>query len=426
MDTKEMTADEIRGGWNTGDPQKDIEMINNFLSGEVVPKKVEDVQEETVDNPPAQDGTVGEDNPDAGDSNSEEVVPFEETEEYKEEMRRQKEYAEYLEQRRKEEHEEYLREQQRLKEEFEKEKTAREELETRLRQLDELNEKRPITPDGVQEAEEEDDEYASEYSRRTRQMLKSLEAQVGATSPLVKELSEKIKYFDDLRAEQEKARQERERKEAQEKQFKSIRDFQQKYPELMTQKDIREIEPEYAQFRRRIADLTEVKSVYELEKKIEDYNRGGETKAIAEKYGIKPPQDYDKYLAILDVVEMKRGVKYDPVLGKEVPILDDEGKPVRYRSFEEAYRVKNFDREIERQKREAYKSVAQKLSQVENSAVTLPDDTTEKATTGLTVEQEREILAMHPREWERDPEKKRLVEMVYLKRGLEVPRYRGR
>jgi len=410
MEIREMPVEEIRNSFNTGDTQKDIEMINGYLAGTVVPQKPQEEQTQVE--------------PEIEPEIEETEIPFVETDEYKEEVERQKRYSEYLEQRRVEEYEDSLRKQQQLKEDFENEKKAREELEKRLQQLNEANERPPSPQSDL--SEDEDDEYASEYAKRTRRELEQLKATVGATSPLVKELTDKIAYLDREQAEKERLRNEQLRKETEEKKFKTIRDFQQKIPELTTQKDIREIEPEYTSFRKKIADLTKVKSVYELEKKIEDYRRGGETKAIADKHGISFPADCDKYLAILELVEMKRGVKYDPVLGKEIPILDDEGNPVRYRSLEEAYRVMNFDREIEKQKRGVYKEVSKKLSNIQDSAVSLPDEKVEKLTSGFTLEQEREIMNMNPKEWERDPEKRAMAEMVFRKRGLELPRFRGR
>ena len=419
----ELTMDEIRNGWNTGDRQKDVEMINSFLSGEVSLQTEEHEEVETEPLVEGEDPQTESDTP--VDDEESEIIDNS----YNEELEQQRAYAELLEQRRKEEHEDHLRKLTEIENEKKREREAREELEQRLRELEQLREQRPSTPDDIP-AEDEEDEYASEYVKQTRRMVDELKATVGATDPVVKELREKIETisgeYERERAERRKVEEEKARREAEERQFRSVRDFQQKFPELQTQKDLKEVESEYLAFRKKFADVTGVKSVTDLEKKLDEYNRGGEVKEFVEKYGVKPPSDYDKYLNILDLVEMKRGLKYDPVLGKEVPILDDEGKPVRYRSLEEAYRIKNFDAEVTKQKRAAYKDVSKKLQEVKQSAVQLPEDKVEGFTTGLTLEQEKQYLYMDPREWSKDPEKKRMVEMVYKKRGLDVPRYRGR
>lgn len=430
----ELTAEEIKNGFNTGDRKKDAEMINSFLSGQVSIRSESDLDPSQELTDVGQDVTV-EETPDQSidTQDSETSVPDEgepdTVNEYNEQLEQQRAYAELLEQRRQEEHEEHLRKLKEREDELKREKDAREELETRLRQLEELREQRPTSPDNIP-AEDEEDEYASEYVKRTRRMVEELKATVGATDPVVKELREKIESISsEYEAEREARRKhekEKAEREAAERQYNTVRDFQKKFPELQTQKDIQEVEDEYFAFRKKVVDVTGVRNAADLDKKIEDYRRGGETKALLEKYGVKPPDGYDQYLNILDLIEMKRGYKYDPVLGKNVPILDDEGQPVRYRSLEEAYRIKNFEAEVTRKKQEAYKDIQKKLSEVQQSAVELPPDATEGFSTGLTAEQEREYLYMDPREWSRDPEKKRLVEMVYRKRGLDVPKFRGR
>lgn len=426
----QLSTQELQQSWNTGDREKDIEMVNSFLSGNVEindTPQPETPQEEPVESheePPVEENTTdqGEPQPDV-----EEQTDFVDT--HSQELEQQRAYAELLEQRRKEEHEEHLRQLQSQRDEAERERKAREELEERLRQLENLNSERPTNPDNVS-AEDEEDEYASEYVKQTRRMVEELKASVGANDPAVKELKDKIseisQVYEREREATRRAEEERKQREAEERQYKSVSEFQSKFPELQTNKSIQDIEKDYFEFRRKVKDITGAKTSYDLDKKIDDYMKNGQTKEILSKYGVKPPDDFDKYNNILELVEMKRGYKYDPVLGKNVPILDDEGKPVRYRTLEEAYRIKNFDREIEKQKREAYKEVNKKLQYASNAAVELPPDTVESISTGMTAEQERMYINMNPREWINDPEKKSKVEAVYRKHGLEMPQYRGR
>jgi hypothetical protein len=208
--------------------------------------------------------------------------------------------------------------------------------------------------------------------------------------------------------------------------FNGIREFQRNFPELQTSKDIEEIEKEYHQFRKDMARATKVSSVYELEKVLSDYFAGGEHKRMAEQKGIRPPEDYQKYLTFVELKDLKNGVQYDPVTGKEIPILNDEGNQVKYRSMEEAYIVKNYKRELEEARKRSSKEIAKKLSEANSGAVQLPSDYVGPAVTGMTVDQERAILKMHPREYMNDPQKFELVKKFYNNLGLDVPQYRGR
>jgi hypothetical protein len=159
---------------------------------------------------------------------------------------------------------------------------------------------------------------------------------------------------------------------------------------------------------------------------VSDYLNGGNTKQIADEKGLKLPPDYDKYQAIVELNDMKRGVRYDSVIGKEVPILNDDGEQVKYRSFEEAYRVKNYYDEISNARRQASKDIAKKLDEAKNGATVLRNEQVDQFTAGLTADQEKEIINWHPREYMNNPEKLELVKQVYAKRGLEIPQYRGR
>lgn len=408
------SVEDVRQNMNTGDSQKDLETINAILAGNVQINREQDatVTEPTDDSTTQVDPTIDVVEPT--------VDPVQE------EIERTRRYNEMLDRQRREEHDDYIRKLKEKEDQIAKEKKAREELQNSLQELQSL--KKSTTDADTQNTD--DDEYVSEYTKQTRRMVEELKASVGSDNPVVKKLIDEVeKIKTDYNSEKERNEQfqrEKAEKLAQEKLFDNIRNFQNGVPELKTSKDIVDIDSDYQRFRKDIAYLTKARSSEDVEKAIDEYNRGGTVKELADKNGIKPVEDYDKYMSVVELLDLKEGIKYDPVLGKHIPILDENGVQVRYRSMDEAYRVKNFYSNISNAKREAYKDVSKKLTEFKQSPTLLPSNNTDSFSSGMTLEQERELLNMDPNRWINDPEKRRLVEIVYSKRGLEMPKYRGK
>lgn len=404
---------------HTGDKKQDLETINAVLSGNIVIGSQEDANiiPQQTESTPVEGQPKVED-----DIQSQPVVdPLED------EIERQKRYTEMLEKRRREEYETYLREKQDTEKKLNEERKNREELEKRLQELEQLKKERPSENST---SIDDDEEYQNEYTKRTRRMIEELKQEVGYNNPAVQQLIDKVNRieteYETEKAERKKFQDQKKQNEDREKFLNGIRQFLINHSEIKPSRDITEIDEDYKRFRQDIAYLSKAQSVVELERAIDDYKKNGKIKELADQNGIKPVQDLATYDLITELVDFKDGVKYDSSLGKHVPILDENGVQVRYRSLDEAFNVKNYYENLTNSKRQAYRDVSAKLEQINNAPVVLKDEQLDSFSTGLTVDQEQEIINMHPKEWINNPEKKKLVELVYNKRGLEIPKYRGR
>jgi hypothetical protein len=417
------SVDAVKQSIHTGNREQDLaktnEYINAILSGNVEIGTTEQPQ----DNVPVSTDTPISEVPLEG-TVTEPVIeqPSIDVTEYE----RQKKYNEFLEKKAQEEHNRAMFELKRREEELAKERAAKEELEKKLQQLSAIKQNEPSNSITTQE---EDDEYASEYAKRTRQMVEDLKNRVG-DNPVVDELVTKINEIqsDFQQRKQAEAREkaEREQREKENRVFENIRDFQRRFPELQTSKDIKDIDQEYTNFRKDIAFLINAKESYQVDKAIEDYFKGGEVRKQADERGIKAIPDFEKYNNIADLIDIKNGIQRDPITGQYVPILDDDGVQVRYRSLDEVYKLKNHENEIINARKQSYHEISKKLETLQNVNVTIKPDKTSPIAGGYTPEQEREILNWKPEVWIRDPDKRRVVEEIYTKHGLELPHYRGR
>jgi len=410
---------------NTGDLKQDNQVVNAILNGKVqIEKKEEPITETNVEN--SVNIISQEQNKDNIDNSSVSII-----DPLKDEVERQKRYNEMLEKRRQEERENFLRINKENEDKLIKEQKDREELEKKLRELEQI--KNDNHQQTQLENSETDEEFVSDYTKRTRQMIEELKQSIGNENPLVNQLRDQITNIEKEvadykaeKAERKRFQDEKRQKEEQEKVFNDIRHFLTEHPELKPSKDIYEIDNEYKQFRKDIAYISHSQNLEELEKAIDDYKKGGPIKKLADQQGIKSVQDLDKYDSIAELLDFKIGLKYEPVLGKHVPILDENGVQVRYGSLNEAYNIKNYYDNLTNIKRQAYKNVSAKLEQFNSAPVVLQQDQTDTFSTGITLDQEKEILAMNPKEWTNNLEKRKMVELVYSKYGLEMPKYRGR
>lgn len=424
----EMTAEEIRQGAYTGDKEKDLQMINAFLSGNVSVKQQEVSNEEpaTLDNTVTETSTEGETVTEP-DFDAEE----EERKRRYEQFLKEKELAAQIEEERKKQ----LLIAKQKEEEIKKEREARLELEKKLKELSELQQtktQQQSTTDSYTDDSEE--EFVSDYAKGTREKVDRLESLInefGSNHPKVKELEEEIRTFREefkvvMEERQRKAREEEEKRQR-DKLYGGIREFQNRYPELKTTVDIEEVDRQYQQFRNDMAVAIKAKSVFELEQAIADYFAGGDYKKIADEKGIKAPADYDKYQAIVELYDMKRGIKYDPVTGKENPILNDEGQRVTYRSLEEAYYVRNREKELADMRRKSSQEIAKKISQINGGAVELPSNMNGQVVQqGYTKDQVNTLLNTDIKAIINDPVKLDEFKRLSIAMGYDAPVYRGR
>lgn len=405
----EMTAEEIQREMYENN---NMEVINGVISGKV--KTKQDVAQQTVMNETNQN--VVETTPDV------EGVPTVEKADA-DEIERVRRHNEFLKQQQEELKEKEAKERLRILEEAAKEKKRREELEEELQRLKEEKERQASTP--VQNTIDEDEEYASDYSRRTRQELEELKKQIGSKDPRLDAIIEK---FEKREAEERLIAEEKEQKRTERKLFDEIESLQTNRPELKTDKEIATIHKEYLSFIDELGAALNTKSHVQISKAVEDYYNNGDTKKIVEKYGLNPPtlNDYNNYKIVVDLIDLKRGVEFNPYTGKEEPILDDEGKQIRYRSLDEAYRVSHFYEERNKAKIQAHKEIQQKLASLNNGPVVMSGNEAASPVEVDSFDRDRELISMHPRQYENNPQLKEAVFKAYAKLGVKPPEYRGR
>jgi hypothetical protein len=382
---------------------RDPEFLNSLLSGSYAEPAQEEVVEAPVSDEPASTEPQAPVEPD--DSN--------------------RRYIEWKEQELEREKQRIREQELRYKEMVEREKQARLELEKKLEELKQKPTESPF-PVAVT-SDDEDDEYASDYAKQTRQMVKELnKALEGVKSSEVGELKKellRIKELEERRAkEYEEAQQRQEEEYRQKKLIKDLDSFTSKYPELKMSDSIENLNREWMGFRKNILNITGATSPKELEHYIDDYVKGGKTKELADSHGIPFVKDYDKLMTVYELLDMKRGIKYNKELGVEEPILDDENKPVRYRTIEEAYKLSKYYDELNQARLSSMKDVQQKLRQRSQAAVTLNETETSSFDTGLSKADISRLIKMDPKQYKNNPELRQQVEAVYRSIGMEPPR----
>lgn len=407
-----MTSEQIKAGIDSGD----MNIINGVISGEI--KEISmveespqiEVQQDT--NQPVDTPTVDH---------------------IQDEIEQARLYAEMVERRAKEDKEKILREKEdllrkqieaenKLKQEIE----AKEEIANRLRQLEET--KNSLSTEQNSQTVDEDDQYVSEFTKRTRQMVEELQSRSAVDDPVVKQMYEELNRLKEDREADIARKREIEEKEKQEKLkkmvYENITQFQQKFPELRTEAPIAKVNEEYERFRNDISYLSGARSVIELETAINEYYNNGKIKELADKNGVKPVQDYDKLVKIMELMDAKDGVKFNVSTGNYEPIVDEFGNQVRYKSIEEVYRLNNFYDEINKARKQAYNDVNKKLEVFNNAPVSLSNSQTVSVADRLTEDQVREGLniPLKNRNWANDPATRELVERAYLTAGTTPPK----
>lgn len=408
MEVTYLSTEEIKAGMESGN----LDIINGVLSNTVLPiemKPVEDTSSQNV----SQDIVTTNNEPVVNQSS---VI---------DEVEQARLYAEMIAERERKKEEDYQRKLKEVEETLRREKQAKEEMVQRLQQL----EQQKTQPQPVQQDlnSDEDDEYVSDYAKRTRQIVEEL-ARNGGANPDYKQLQEELNRlkmeFDNRKEEERKRKEKEEQDSAQRKLFDSIRSFQIANNEFQTSKSFNEIHDEYLKFRKDISYISNAQNIQQLESAIDEYYKGGDIKTIADKNGIKPVTDYDKFNKIMELIDLKDGIKYDPKTGDYIPITDDNGNRIRYRSLDEAYRITNFYDELNKARKQSYKEVSNKLSSLQNAPVTLPNNSTMSFDEKLTVDQLRNIINMPVNEWKNNPVKRTMVEKAFSELGLEPPKVR--
>lgn len=407
----ELTFDEIKAKVDSGD----MDVINGLVFGSINPV-VPQQQPETPAPVEQPDETPEE----------ETVTPS-----HNEEIEKARNYAALVEKREREERErlqkekeELLRKTKEIEDKYKEEQKTKEEVLRRLQQLESQN------VGSTEQTSQEDDEFVSDFAKRTRQEVEELKRMVGTLSendPTIRGLKEGLdSVLTELNTEKEK-RKELEEKEKQEKlqnqMFDNISKFQSKYPELKTEKHIKDLNEDYVKFRKDISYLSGARSVPELEKAIDEYYNNGKIKELADKNGIKPVSEYDKITKLMKIIDLKDGVKYNPATGNYDPIVDDVGVQVRYRSLDEAYKVENFYDEMSRVRKQSYTDVKNKLDTFNNAPVTLPNNTTTSFNGAMSPAQISEAINLPTmdRNWYKDPNKFAIVNAAYNALGLQAP-----
>lgn len=418
---------------NSGDSKQDLEFVNSILSGNVKiesedTSSTEDVVEtvENTENDTPQ--TENDTNEDEKDSSTEESVEIE-IDPLKDEYEREKRYTDFLKKRSQEDKEEYLKKIREIEQEKENEQKAKEELEQRLQKLVESTNKEFST----EKDESDEDEFVSDYTKKTRNMVEELRDRIknNSSEVTVEELSKKLEQLqneiENERKERDAFKEKEKKRKYREQLFSNIRSFYAKHPEMCPSEDIEKIHDNYSQFRKDMVAITGVQSIPELEKAIKNYFNDGEIKELADKHGIRPVKDYDKYIQTVELLDFADGKKFNPSTGDYDLITDENGNRVRYKSLDEAFIVKNYYTSVTDAKRQAYKDVDKKLKTFKKAAVTLnPEKTDGFISNKLTFEEEKEVLSWSPKEWINDPNRRDLVAQVYAKRGLDMPKYRGK
>jgi hypothetical protein len=439
-DVKLMTEEEIKKGY----AENNMDVVNGVLRGEIK-RAPEGYQPEAQ---PIEAPKVEDNKP------VETVIPATTVEQPKEdkpiepiiderevELERLRKYAETIEAQKREEVEQLLKEKAAAESKIEEERKARLEFERKLREQEErkiLAETSPKSSENV----DEDDPYASDYSKKTRQEVKNLEKtieELKKTSPIAND-PELKSALNDLKVYKEQIEQDKKQKaieeqkkkteEARNKLFAEIEGFQGKHEDLRTNIDVRRLNDEYLKFRENMRWLMKPKNDRELDRSLNqffDAATGEQLRQKATAAGIKPPEDYEKFQKLAELVDLKNGLEVNPITGDIQEIKDENGNRVRYRSIEEAYRVKHFYEDLNKARREATLDIKNKIEKLNERAITLDNKTT--AATGTTMSKEdaiKYISTITPDVYQKDPQKHSVIKEAYALLGMAPPKYRGR
>lgn len=413
------TREEIERGVENGD--KDI--LNLVASGQFKVADTAPVVEENAQPVATDAATVADD--DTGTPT--EVAPQKSV--YDDEIEQERRYRELVEERAREEKEALLREKAEAKRLADEERKAREGLERQLQELEAQRREQSVksSPESLSEEEEE---YASEYSRQTRRMIDDLKNNSSESkiqeivNRLIQQEREEYRKQEDERS--RKLDEQRKQQEATDKLFKEIDSFQQKYDDLRTSKPVKQLNDEVVRFKSDLAYVMQIDPRDEaaVNRAISKYLSDDSERQKVESKGVRIPQDYDKFQRLQELLDFKNGIEVDKYTGQIRPIVDEFGNRVRYRSLEEAAWIKNGANEINNARREAYKEVASKIESRQQGAVTLDNKATIANETTMTAAEAMKIIDMDSPAFRRDPANLEALRRAYERAGLGLPKSR--
>lgn len=396
----------------------DMNVINGVLTGTVK-------QQVAVNDAPAQETT--------------EVAPVVtetpiETETKKPETNEEVEFlkkrAELIEQREREDKERILRDKAKAEQELASERKRREEIEQRIQLLEEQRKQKPSS-DPVSA---EDDEFASDYAKATRKMVEELKesgginsgsADLGKRLESIEKTLEKVEHEKKAQAEAEQANKNKQ------KFYEEIASFQNQpgRETFKTSVPYGKLYEDFLRFREDVAFVTKAKKPQDVDKTVMTMLDPANGKNVQEEFkskGVKIPDELDKFWKIVELIDFKNGVEYDPVGQKFVQRVDSYGNPVRYASLDEAYKIKYYYESINEVKKKTMSEINQKVTTLNNTPKTLGTAETSAHEGGLTTENVAQLIRLDPRSYENNPELKDKVKQAYASVGLQMPEYRGR
>lgn len=419
-EVKEMTVDEIQRGYDAND----LDIINGVIQGKIKTRKEPSVQTDV----PAEKPDLGatqtietptETNIEPVENDTSIIVKH-----YEEEQARLKRLADDLERQKREETERALIKEQEFQKKIEEERKRSKELEDRIRAS--------VPSEPTDKGILDDEPFASDFSKKTRELVEQLQSQSPNKEDVALIKAELQRIKDREAAEDAKRKEEAERRrkeEAEQRLFEDINRLQKSYPELQSRKDFREMTDEFNEFRGKLVNTLGVTNPVEQDKLVMKYldpEKGAELRRDLETTGIKPPDDVEKFVQLAGLVDMTRGIEYDPVTEKFVEVKNSYGDPVRYRSIEEAYRVKYFYNEINNAKKKVLTQVKNKLDVVQTSAQNrISNSQSAPIEEGLSKEAAGQII-QSAELYVYDKNKYETLKRAYAKLNLAPPEYRGK
>lgn len=424
--------EDLKANMNTGNPEHDRAVSYAVLNKDIQFTEVEQTpvqQEEPIVEPSGEQLTVEQSEQtqelQQGPQDQDNTQEQSSVDPYYDELKQKEEYIQFTEERHTQEKEELLRAKAELEERLRRESEQKEDLARQIRERMQVEQNFTSTSES---ANDDDDEYVSDHSKKTRQMVIDLERKYRDhpdIQKLVAEFTELRSEIDSEKQERDRIRQEQKRKAAKESSFNDAREFFIKHPEIKPSRDIAEIDADVQRFKRDIGHLSGAKSLADIERAVDDFYSNSEFRKLAESRGIKPVDGYEQYNQYADLKDMAEGRKYNRTTGQFEEIRDSRGNPVRYRSVEEAYILSNYANDITQAKRDMSRKIQKTLSMVNDGPVTLNSSETAKVTNEMSHETIRELMNLNPRVWVNNPQLKEKVEQAYNAAGQPLPKYPG-
>lgn len=315
---------------------------------------------------------------------------------------KQSKYLEYVQQQEKEAKERNLK----LQEELDQLKSN---LEAKDRLLNEIKEQK-VTP--VQQSptnpsySDEDTDYVTEFEKNTRQQVLAIKDQISklkSGDPEVEDLKSQMSTIlaNQRKIDEKEAQEKEERRlrELENKVYTEVVEFQNSTPDYKTSKDVKLISEEWRTFRDQLANVLAInpndeEAINRAEALYSGKYDGSNVFNQMEARGIKPPEDYEKFKHIQDLYNRKNGFYIDEMSGKKIDITNAEGQKIVYGDISEVYYLQNRQRLEAEALKKASVEIQNKISNRNNSAVTIDNSNTAKVGGGLSREVAMQYINM--------------------------------